>query len=61
MQKFFFLKYNLESAETCDDFKEKVIFSLYFPFDTYISANIDLKCLKNQLSSNFNMENLVLL
>jgi hypothetical protein len=29
----------------CDDFKENVSFSLYYPFDTHISANIDLKCL----------------
>jgi hypothetical protein len=45
----------------CDDFKENVSFSLYYPFDTHISANIDLKCLKNQLSTNFNMENLNLI
>jgi len=49
------------TKKNCDDFKEKVSFSLYYPFDTHISANIDLNCLKNQLSSNYNMENLNLI
>ncbi len=45
----------------CDDFKEKVSFSLFYPFDTHISANIDFKCLKNQFLTNYNMENLNLI
>jgi len=42
-------------------FLKIVSFSLYYPFDTHISANIGLKCLKNQLLSNFNLENLNLI
>ena len=52
-----FKEYQLKKI--CDDFKEKVCFSLYYPFDTDISANIDLKCLKNQilsLESEFNIK-----
>jgi len=44
-----------------DDLKEKKSFNLYYPFDTHIPANIDLKRLKNQLKSNYNVENLNLI